>query len=436
MAELGVDRWADDPLGVLRFQMSRDFCPRTRIYNLIRERSWGVLVQAPGQPRPVPSLFAVRKIKQTKWTKHAYAEPLRAKDIAKELELDKAVVSRTLAWLESRKAIRIDGKRIFPTPNPEIRGAEKLTPQSTFLQQDPIYQQLISFSSELTEKYREALEQALQPVKEAYLPKLKEVNTQLKRRERELRPGAAKTTQPEKVDSTVNFSEPSPTTSTKREANSGDNAPDEPQKKVDSTVNFSELSPIPRVDSTVNSKMAHPTAKKQLRSSPKTLKPFKRAGAGLDASHSGVAVGRSEGKAAADLPTRIKDAILETGIPAQVGDTPRPSLCQEGARLLADVPEAFWRPALQKRIETRKPAIVKHGLGLLRELISDVADSYRATLRNGRTHSDSDLDRRVREAQAFEQKQNREMARAILADLKSQPDEREWAEAILEGQTA
>lgn len=363
MKDLGVERWANDPVDVLAFQTLPFFDARTRIYNLIRLRSWGTMVTRPGESERTPSLYAVR-LEKSRITKTVYARPLRAVDISEELRIDKWTVSKVLSFLEARKAIRTDGKKIFPTANPDLEQHQKLVDSPTFFMQDPIYQRLEKLDLELATKYREALARASQPVIAEYQPLLKDVKSKKNRRKRELKKTSSSAENVE-VGESANFFERSSTDSTPRNTKTAPQEPNEPNTEVGESANFFPLSPIKQVGEFANQKLTQPAQNEADKPRPKSLKTLKK-----------KSVGRSIER---DQPTdrqeyaSLKQTIIESGICEKLADTPTKELYAEIAQALNGAPLSD----LKKRIELKFDKIT--GLGMLRGLASDVARAHKAS---------------------------------------------------------
>jgi hypothetical protein len=202
-----------------------------------------------------------------------------------------------------------------------------------------------------------------------------EVNSEFKAAKREARKQrseAQSATKLEKVVQPDNFSKPTSTISTDIQSGNADTFQKANPEKVVQPDNFSKLSPLEKV---VSSDNFQPRIKYIGNKKGKTDKKTAR---GRSASKDELD-GRTDGKA--DRPTdqltdyehAVQQAIIETGIPAELGDTPGPAFCKEAARRLNGAP-VQW---LKTRMKARRKAIIENGLGLILNLCDDAAKTYR-----------------------------------------------------------
>jgi hypothetical protein len=365
MQDLGVKHWANVPVQVLEFLTAPIFPRPVRILSLLIRQSWGY-----GRPD------AIKGIKRTRFG-HEYAVPLLQRDIVEILNIEKEHVSRTVTQLERIGALKVDGKKLLPVPNPVIQGLEKLPDSATFFSELPIFQQLENLKSEYRTELAAAVQAAIEPVRSKYLPRIQEVKTEFKRAVKAVRKGDQPAIDAEppqgKVAESGNFSESSAATTTTTQAETTVDPNVAPDSKVAKSGNFSELSLLekvakngnfqPRINIKEIRKSATP--KKTGPETPSTEKPGRSVGQQRKPAGGGT-----------DRPTEHPEllaAIEATGICARLGDTPSEKLLSVMAAQLKDAPiESFTA-----RIVARHKSIT--GLGMLRELAADVAKAHAAT---------------------------------------------------------
>ena len=105
MADLDVEYWVNLPRDTLEHLMTDRFPRRERIWACIILHSYGHEYLSP---------FCQRIV-------NGRRQEMRKVDIARELDIDKAGVSREFARFETDGLVRTEGKRIYPCPKPVPR---------------------------------------------------------------------------------------------------------------------------------------------------------------------------------------------------------------------------------------------------------------------------------------------------------------------------